>query len=465
MSSIRTVCRAAFPALLLAALLTGCGGGSSGGGTPAPPPTYTIGGTVSGLATNGSVILANNGGDPLTVTMSGTFAFPTPVSAGGGYAVTVTGQPKGQTCTVTSGTGSNVNGNVSGVGVSCSNRPLYAYVVNNGDSTISQYGIDAAGQLSALSPATVPTGASPQSVTVDPSHRYVYVTNLNDNTVSQFVIQTNGTLAPNSPATVATGKGPWALAVNPAGTLAYVVNSIDSTISEYAVSATGALTPTTVAPVATGTTPWNITLSPNGKFAYVADHGSAAPGGMTISQYAINGSSGELMPLTPATVATAFPYPGGIAVDPSSSYAYLANINGNSISQFGIAGDGTLGALSPASVATGTEPVFLAFDPTGKYAYAMNYTVDVSMAQGTVSQFSLGAGGQLNPLATATVAAGMGPGWIAFDAFGKFAFVVNLGNGTLPGTVTEYSIGSNGELTSLGAVTAGRSAFMIATAF
>ena len=68
----------------------------------------------------------------------------------------------------------------------------------------------------------------------------------------------------------------------------------------------------------------------------------------------------------------------------------------------------------------------------------MNYTVDVSSAQGTVSQYSMGTGGQLTPMATPTVPAGIGPGWIAFDPFGKYAYVTNSSNGTLRGTVTEY---------------------------
>ena len=94
-----------------------------------------------------------------------------------------------------------------------------------------------------------------------------------------------------------------------------------------------------------------------------------------------------------------------------------------------------------------------------------NYTVDLSAAQGTVSQYAVGTGGQLTPLTAPTVPAGIGPGWIAFDAFGQYAFVVNLGNGTLPGTVTEYAIGADGALTPLGNVTTGKSAFMIATSY
>jgi hypothetical protein len=41
-------------------------------------------------------------------------------------------------------------------------------------------------------------------------------------------------------------------------------------------------------------------------------------------------------------------------------------INGNTVSKYGIGADVTLSGLNPASVATGTESVFLAFDPTAE---------------------------------------------------------------------------------------------------
>jgi hypothetical protein len=83
--------------------------------------TYTIGGMISGLS--GTVVLQDNGGDNLTLTANGSFAFATPVAEGSPYAVTVYTQPSlpSQTCTVTTGTGSGVvaMANITSVLVTC----------------------------------------------------------------------------------------------------------------------------------------------------------------------------------------------------------------------------------------------------------------------------------------------------------------------------------------------------------
>ncbi len=84
------------------------------------PVTATIGGTVSGLVANSSVILQNNGGDSLTVTANGPFVFKTPVSGADIYAVTVVTQPvnPNQICTVTLGSGTAI-ADVTNVAVNC----------------------------------------------------------------------------------------------------------------------------------------------------------------------------------------------------------------------------------------------------------------------------------------------------------------------------------------------------------
>lgn len=80
---------------------------------------FTIGGTTSGRANNGLVI-QNNGGDDLGVS-NGAFAFATPVASGDSYAVTVKAQPTNpsQVCTITNGSGTVSNANVSNIQVTC----------------------------------------------------------------------------------------------------------------------------------------------------------------------------------------------------------------------------------------------------------------------------------------------------------------------------------------------------------
>lgn len=78
---------------------------------------YSIGGTISGLS--GSVVLQDNGGDDLTATASGGFTFPTLLSTGSLYNVTVKTDPTGQTCSVSNGVGTVGSANITNVAVTC----------------------------------------------------------------------------------------------------------------------------------------------------------------------------------------------------------------------------------------------------------------------------------------------------------------------------------------------------------
>jgi len=80
--------------------------------------TFTVGGTISGLS--GTVVLQNNGGDNLTISVNGAFTFAAALINASPYAVTILAQPAGQTCTVANDAGT-VNGtNVTNVTLTCS---------------------------------------------------------------------------------------------------------------------------------------------------------------------------------------------------------------------------------------------------------------------------------------------------------------------------------------------------------
>ena len=83
--------------------------------------TFSIGGTVSGLAGSG-LVLQNNGGDDLAIAADDGFIFATDLADGSAYSVSVQTHPAdlSQTCTVANASGTLMGGNVSNIEVTCS---------------------------------------------------------------------------------------------------------------------------------------------------------------------------------------------------------------------------------------------------------------------------------------------------------------------------------------------------------
>jgi hypothetical protein len=112
---------------LLLPLLVAC---SNGRGSleeqPQQPPaqgaqdSFSVGGTVSGLTGSG-LVLQNNGGGDLPITADGSFTFATRLSAGATYSVAVVSQPTSpsQSCSVSRGSGSIADADVSDIAVTC----------------------------------------------------------------------------------------------------------------------------------------------------------------------------------------------------------------------------------------------------------------------------------------------------------------------------------------------------------
>ena len=100
--------------------------------------TFTVGGSVSGLS--GTVVLQDNGGDNLSVTANGSFTFATSLASGAAYSVTVGTNPSGQTCTVSSGSGTVGTANVTSVTVTCQSiGPLTVSYVSTDTNGVATY--------------------------------------------------------------------------------------------------------------------------------------------------------------------------------------------------------------------------------------------------------------------------------------------------------------------------------------
>jgi hypothetical protein len=104
--------------LLFSMILTACGGTS---GTT-EMQTYTISGTITGMATGSHVVLVNNNSNPITITGNGAFEFTVPIVLNGAFNVSVFTQPVGQICTVSSGYGAGLIADVNNVVVVCSSN-------------------------------------------------------------------------------------------------------------------------------------------------------------------------------------------------------------------------------------------------------------------------------------------------------------------------------------------------------
>jgi trimeric autotransporter adhesin len=101
--------------------------------------SFSVGGTVSGLAGSG-LVLRNNGGDDLPIASNGSFTFPSELASGSAFAVTVAAQPSrpSQTCTVADASGTIGGAEVRTVKVSCATN---SYAINGTVSGLQGSGL------------------------------------------------------------------------------------------------------------------------------------------------------------------------------------------------------------------------------------------------------------------------------------------------------------------------------------
>jgi 6-phosphogluconolactonase len=344
--------------------------------------------------------------------------------------------------------------------------PKFAYVANSSSNNISAYTIDAKnGHITPIGGSPFEAGTTPYSVAVDPSGRFAYAANEGSNSVSAYTINAStGALTAISGSLCPTGPGPDSITVDPSGHFVYVANAGSGNPNVPSVSActidasTGALTAVGGSPFATGganTISVSVTVDPTGQFVYVANLSLVAQSG-DISAFAINAGSGGL------SAVTGSPFGGGnvntpnaVAVDASGRFAYVANgeMIGSSyvLSSFSI--NPSTGALSfvsySSSLGGGTQsvatdplgqfvytaqlidgvlglsfdsstdaftllsdsacpsnPLSVAIDPSGKYAYAANPDPNNTITACTIGKTT----GDLNPISGETgVAAGTNP--------------------------------------------------------
>ena len=174
-------------------------------------------------------------------------------------------------------------------------------------------------ECSRLSPIT--TAGTVTTFTIDDS---------NTATAGQLTAATNGV------ATAVAGSAPVGIVAKPGATTGtyflYTADSGTADVTQYAVAANGTTTVVgTTGTGITGSTPTGIAIDPAGNFLLVTDSnaGTGGSGDGTIEVFQITPVTGALTQVVNSPFLTASVggvNPVSVAVDPTDSFAYAANI-------------------------------------------------------------------------------------------------------------------------------------------
>jgi 6-phosphogluconolactonase (cycloisomerase 2 family) len=425
-------------ALLLAAL-TGC---SSNSGSES---TYPVGGTVAGLTVSGLAL--QNGTDVVNLAAGATaFQFPTRLTAGTAYDVSVAQQPNGLVCGVHDGSGTvgtgaaatNVSvycvsgqefvyagGNLFAVEALTGALALQAITVNCCVRAVADplghflYGIDifsvgidswaidpASGFLTPLAQIPPPIPAGFTSLATDASGKFLYATAVQQPSIYAYSIGAGGSLTPLSGSPFPAGSYPVALAVDGSGSWLYSANMHDGTISAYTIGANGTLTPVSGSPfqlVAPGAGLDDLEPAPAGGYLY-AHAGVGTGSGIYVRS--INPHSGALSAVAGSPFDKPQDGPSSLAISPAGQFILLANQNSNTISVSAINKDGTVSPVKGSPFPGGGIGGQIAAEPLGKFVYTAG---NAAVGQLYVSGFAInGTTGALTLLPTSPFTSGAG---------------------------------------------------------
>jgi DNA-binding beta-propeller fold protein YncE len=276
----------------------------------------------------------------------------------------------------------------------------------------------------ALAAAGAPAQAAP----------FAYVTNLGSDNVSQFAVGSGGLLAPLVPPTVAAGDRPTGIAISPDAKSVYATAFGDG-VSEYDVGAGGGLSPKNPPSVPAGNLPRDVVVSPDGKSVYVGNIGDELEDlSPSISQYDV-GVGGKLSPKNPPSLDSC--EAAAIAISPDGKNVYVACGEGLEIVQYAVGVDGTLSKKS--FVEDDTSALDVVVSPDGKSVYAGFLGI---------SQWDVGAGGELSPKNPPTVGDSRLGGDFAVSPDGRSLYAsITFGNGFAGNQIDQYDIAADGTLT------------------
>src|SRR5271157_555660 len=318
----------------------------------------------------------------------------------------------------------------------------FAYIANNSGGTISAYAANAAGgALTFL--AKYPAAAVPQQVLVHPSGKYLYVIDGSSGVLVYDINPVTGALiATGASAQAGSGNAADKGVIDPTGSLLYVVNFNDNAVYGFTISQTdGSLSSVNLnVGYVVGMGPTDVLIDHTSTYLYVINGTDADISGFTITP--LTGVLAANDAATPPYTSGSLNFPTFGTIDPTNTYLYVPTGNSN-VSSFQITSKGQLS--TPGTVSTVTGAVTLSnivIDPSDKYAYALDNSVNPS----NIYAVKVGTGGALGPaIGSSPTSAGILSFGMAIDPSSTLLAVDN----NFSDTISLFSIGSGGALTPL----------------
>lgn len=298
---------------------------------------------------------------------------------------------------------------------------------NQGTGSISALTVNPTTGALALTGNSVTTTDVPTNLAIGPSGTVLYAASYASATIAAYTIApSTGALTPiaGSPFPVTCSgafcvndNNPGPMLYDAADSTLYLADVTDWVVGAYSVGSNGALT--FIANTSADINVNGLAITPNGKFLYATNTGAG-----DVSAYAITPNamlSGNPEPLTPVTNS---PFPAGNnpatpVVEPTGHYLYVYNSGVQSIEAYSI--NQTTGQLTEINTYSIDNPDVtdltglggLALDPSGQYLYVAN-----PVGSGNISVFSIGStDGTLTQLPSSPYSmgtgVGLGPNWIS----------------------------------------------------
>jgi 6-phosphogluconolactonase len=308
--------------------------------------------------------------------------------------------------------------------------------------------------LASLTAAIAAGGASASSDVV--GHLYVNGNTAGTNTIVTFDRHADGSLTPmpGSPFAAGgagTGKGigsQGALQITSDGKYLLAVDAGSDQISVLRINKDGELNPVGGGPVPSGGVE-PVSIAVHGSLVYVANAGN---GGTNYSGFTLN-PGGHLRPLAGSTVPLpAASSPGDVLFNGDGTRLIGAEVGTSVIDSFVVGADGLLTA-APGSpfAAQGPGPFGSEFRPTDPTQLFVSNAHGGS-GNGTVSVFSDGSDGTLSSIGASPFPDFQtAPCWVEINHDGQFLFTVN----TASNNISRYSIAADGSLSLLGSTSLG----------